>query len=270
MIVSSCNTELQLNKENTISAINLKTSTIYQPKTEDSFITGDYGVYMDYFKETDNLIGLSSSKTGNDNRIFGYIGPYQTIRTKGEQDLDFNVFVNGIEFSKNATTKSAPSDLRSLFGSNAQFTINQRSETRSNNDETIVELYIPKEIEITVPFVGSDKMLPLCYYDGLHLKWNEDFNNSNGVIVILEWIGELLAGNDVPSTHIRRTMIAGDTGSIVIPNDLFEEIPDTAVCHLTLIRGNIETLSIDGISYKIQAESHDFLTFVLIKEIKHV
>jgi len=49
-----------------------------------------------------------------------------------------------------------------------------------------------------------------------------------------------------------------------------EGIPDTAVCHLTLLRGNIETLSIDDSSYKIQAESHDYLTFVLIREIKYV
>lgn len=36
-----------------------------------------------------------------------------------------------------------------------------------------IDMYIPKEIEITCPFVESEnKMLPLCYYDQLNLKWN--------------------------------------------------------------------------------------------------
>jgi len=48
---------------------------------------------------------------------------------------------------------------------------------------------------------------------------------------------------------------------------LFDGIPDTAVCHLTVVRGDIDLASIDGVSYKVLVESHEFFTFVLIREI---
>ncbi len=266
----SCDAEFN---EGGNSTIKLSKSSLYQPRIEESIIAGNYGVYVDYFQETDNLIGLSSSKSGPDNthRIYGYSGPYKTNMTKGYGVSKFSVTINGNEFSEKAITKSSGFDVKSLFGTNAYFSINPPNVTKSDTDHVGVEMYIPKEIEITCPFIESEKKsLPLCYYDGLNLKWNADENNRNGVIVIIEWIGELVAGNDVPSTNIRRTMVAEDSGKVVLPNELFDGIPDTAVCHLTLLRGNIETLSIDDSSYKIQAESHDYLTFVLIREIKYV
>lgn len=213
---------------------------------------------FDYFTETDNLIGLSSSKPGplNNHRISGYAGPTYRSQTKTDIAPEFNVTINGEFFSERAFTKSPASDLKSKFGAVAQFTIIPQNATKSSEGNTTIEMYIPKEITITNPSLKiDDNYLPLCYYDGFQLEWNKDDSNTNGVD---------------PETHVRRTCILDDTGSGVIPADLFEGIPDTAVCHMTVLRGNIETLTLDDSSYKIQAESHEFMTFILIREIEYV
>lgn len=75
-------------------------------------------------------------------------------------------------------------------------------------------------INITKPSTEAvENLLPLCYYDGFKLCWNSDSKNKNGVIVIIEWIGEMVIDNE---------------------------------------------------SFNIMVESHEFLNFVLIREIKHI
>lgn len=205
---------------------------------------------FDYFTETDNLIGLSSSKPGplNNHRISGYAGPTYRSQTKTDIAPEFNVTINGEFFSESAFTKSPASDLKSKFGAVAQFTIIPQNATKSSEGNATIEMYIPKEITITNPSLKiDDNYLPLCYYDGFQLEWNKDDSNTNGVIVIVEWIGEMIVGSNFPETHVRRTCILDDTGIGIIPTELFEGIPDTAVCHMTVLRGNIETLTLDDI-----------------------
>ena len=75
-------------------------------------------------------------------------------------------------------------------------------------------------IKITKPSTEAvENLLPLCYYDDFKLCWNSDSKNKNGVIVIIEWIGEMVIDNE---------------------------------------------------SFNIMVESHEFLNFVLIREIKHI
>lgn len=171
---------------------------------------------FDYFTETDNLIG-----------------PTYRSQTKTDIAPQFNVTINGEFFSERAFTKSPASDLKSKFGAVAQFTIIPQNATKSSEGNTTIEMYIPKEITITNPSLKiDDNYLPLCYYDGFQLEWNKDDSNTNGVD---------------PETHVRRTCILDDTGIGIIPTELFEGIPDTAVCHMTVLRGNIETLTLDDI-----------------------
>lgn len=171
---------------------------------------------FDYFTETDNLIG-----------------PTYRSQTKTDIAPQFNVTINGEFFSESAFTKSPASDLKSKFGAVAQFTIIPQNATKSSEGNTTIEMYIPKEITITNPSLKiDDNYLPLCYYDGFQLEWNKDDSNTNGVD---------------PETHVRRTCILDDTGIGIIPTELFEGIPDTAVCHMTVLRGKIETLTLDDI-----------------------
>ncbi len=274
LVFVSCNNLAVISNYDIEENVRLEKSSNYEPRIESSYTAGSYGAYSNYFKETDNLIGLSSSKPGqlSSHRIFGYTGPLNMTKTKVDNTSDFKVEINGEVFTKEAFTKSSASDLHSVFGAINQFTISPHTLTKASSENNhVVEMYIPKEITITNPYWDSKKnKLPLCYYDGFHLEWNKDEKNANGVILILEWIGEVVVGRDVPSTHVRRTCIFDDTGKAILPVDLFEGIPDTAVCHITLLRGNIDVLSIENVSYKIQVESHEYMSFILIREIKYV
>lgn len=51
---------------------------------------------------------------------------------------------------------------------------------------------------------------------------------------------------------------------------IIKGVPDTAVCHLTILRGNIESVNLSGESFNVMADSHEFLTFVLIREVKRI
>lgn len=249
--------------------VTLVKNPMYSPQNEDSYAAGDYGSYLNYFKDSDNIIGISASKPSalNSHRITGYCGPKYEHKTKSVESYPYDVKVNNIDFSRSAITR-APSNAQSLFGDVLTFSIAPRTITRSEVDECEVEMYVPELIHITQPNITTEEeLLPLCYYDGFKLCWNADQNNENGVILILEWIGEMVIGNDIPDTHIRRTCVVDDDGETVLSNNLFEGIPDTAVCHLTVLRGNMEYINIEDESFNIMAESHEFLSFVLIREV---
>lgn len=249
--------------------VTLVKNPIYLPQNEDSFTAGDYGAYLNYFKESDNIIGISASKPNalNPHRITGYCGPKYEHKTKSNAFDSYDVRVNGIGFSRAPMTK-ASLNAQSLFGDVLTFSIAPKTITRSEVKECEVEMYVPEMIHITQPNITTkEELLPLCYYDGFKLCWNADQNNENGVILILEWIGEMVIGNDIPDTHVRRTCVVDDDGETILSNNLFEGIPDTAVCHLTVLRGNMEYVNIEDESFNIMAESHEFLSFVLIREV---
>ena len=251
----------------------LQINTEYKPIIEDSYIPGDYGIYKDYFSSTDNLVGLSSSKAGplEEHRIRVYSGPALPPPTKTETQPASNASVNGMNFMPQAATKSDDRDFKALFGSEVVFSIQSRIPTKNGGEtsETDISMYVPEELNITNPRMDTEEeLLPACYFDGFQIQWNADPDNGNGVLAIVEWIGDMLLGEDFPSTYIRRICIFEDTGTAILPTSLFEGIPDAAVCNLTLIRGNIDTLSIENESYKVLAESHEYMSFILIREIR--
>lgn len=176
----------------------------------------------------------------------------------------------GTGFMPQAATKSDDRDFKALFGSEVVFSVQSRIPTKNGSEtsETDISMYVPEELNITSPRMDTEEeLLPACYFDGFQIQWNADSNNENGVLAIVEWIGDMLLGEDFPSTYIRRICIFEDTGTAILPTSLFEGIPDAAVCNLTLIRGNIETMSIEDESYKVLAESHEYMSFILIREI---
>lgn len=250
--------------------VTLVIDPIYSPRTENSFLLGDYGSYLNYLKDSDYIVGISASKANalSSHKIKSYCGPRYNYDTKSSDFNSFEVKIDNKIFSHSAVTKSTFNE-QALYGKNLTFSITPKVPTKSNGCD--IELYVPEMINITKPSTEAvENLLPLCYYDGFKLCWNSDSKNKNGVIVIIEWIGEMVIGNDIPETHVRRVCVFDDTGESILPNDIFEDIPDTAVCHLTLLRGNAENINIDNESFNIMVESHEFLNFVLIREIKHI
>lgn len=239
----------------------------YMPRIEESYIPDNYGKYTDYFESSDNIVGISSSKPGamNDALVYYYAGSLNTSPTTKADDNEFIVKINGKTFSTVAETKSSSAGMESLYGTDVQVTV---SSSQSENDSVTADLYFPDQIEITSPRIDSDKnLLPLCYYNGFQLRWNGDEDNENGVIAIIDWIGETVLGEDIPNTHVRRICKFEDTGIGTFKSSIFDDIPDTAVCHLILLRGDIEMASLNDESFKLIAETHEFMPFVLVRHI---
>lgn len=89
--------------------------------------------------------------------------------------------------------------------------------------------------------------------------------------VVAVWHGTLLFDEEDPNknAYIRRTdYIASDNGEVVLNERLFDDIPDTAIVYITLLRGNLENIMVDDYSYKIGGESHVKLPIILVRNIK--
>ncbi len=252
------------------------TITIIQKRpisaTEESVVLGQYGKYRKYLDSSNYLVGISSSKASPvdapTTKVYAGFADYRA-ETKSDYSLADCIKLNGDPFPSPFNTKSSLDCSDSVFGKSVTISIPKRSTKSSSYEGDDIELYAPKEIEILSPKI-EDKanLLPLLYYDGLVIEWNEDPMNENGVIFILEWAGEVVVGQESPETVIRRTCIVKDNGATTLNSHMFDGIPDTAVCHLTILRGDIDLADIDGASYKVLVETHEFLSFILIREIQ--
>ena len=275
VLVSACQAEDKrlnsLDTGNVLSMSDVKVNDAFVPKQVVSYIPGNYGKYTKYLKSTDCLVGLSSTKPSpwEARLLRGYVGPTAGQATKSDTESPIKATLDGMEYPSAAATKADGGV--DFFGRKVVFGLSGQLETKSGavqEDYAEVEMYVPQEIELLSPVPASaEESFPLCYYDGFELRWNADPQNENGVIVVVDWVGETVIGRDVPNTSVRHFCTLPDTGSGVLDTEMFEGIPDTAICHLTLLRGNIEIAAIGTESCKVMAESHEFLTFILIREI---
>lgn len=244
----------------------------------DEFIGETAGRYMELYYETDFIAGVSALKSNPLAKEFvgGFNAEYRKrpvqSRSNGVERLPYRVKINNLDVSPAAETRSSlsPRQLSALYGNTVDFSFACQTITRSGESDTVVKLYIPKLLEITSPQILSDEeSFPLCYYRDFELRWNADEKNENGLIVVVEWIGTMIYGYDLPNMYLRRSyMIEEDNGATILDETLFDDIPDTALCYITLLRGNVENIPIGDYSYKIMGESHAVLPFVLVRHIK--
>ena len=186
--------------------------------------------------------------------------------------MPFLVSIGNVPVNMPIETKtiSRQVDFKSLYGTEVSFSFTPaESITKTNIKSQTQTLYVPHLIKITSPLIEKeDEMFPLCDYRDFIIKWNADRKNENGVLIAVEWTGTMIFGDHHPDAYIRRTDLVSDTGSASINPELFEGIPDTALCNLTLIRSNIENVVMSGYSYKLIGETHAVLPFILIREFE--
>lgn len=88
------------------------------------------------------------------------------------------------------------------------------------------------------PYATECYPIPLCYYSDMEIAWNGDPENTNGVVVIAEWNGISNESAPVDESHAH-ARIVDDTGSAVLEDGIFDDMPDGALVHLWLLRANI-------------------------------
>lgn len=239
----------------------------------DEFVATEYGNAFDMVMQADYTACLSAQKPDPfDNDIIDmYNGAgYRCDDTRSMPDSrsPYRVEINGLDMESDDATRSG--DLAAIYGSQSQFSLYNRAATRSEEPDTIVNMYVPALINITVPAVTSpSNSYPLCYYRDFVIRWNADPQNTCGVVVVIEWTGMMAFGSSNPNAYIRRTdVVAQDGGYAKLEEDIFDGIPDTAMVYITLLRGGVENMAIDDVTYKVMAETHASMPFVLIRNLK--
>lgn len=264
---------------NEMTTLTVSSNADYLPHKEYQTFNGDYDKYLEFFEGTDYEIGISSSKDGglpggsNISCISGVSQIRKAIETKSDISLpQIRAFVNELEISQqNIISTRSSNSIMDCFGKVVKFSFCTDSQTRNSDCSTgEADMYVPKAIEFTFPHAESEEDLnPLCYYKNFVIRWNKDEDNKNGILVIVDWTGSMVLGNDIPDTHVCRVANFPDTGEALIPENFFDGIPDTAYCDLMILRGNIENIEQGLYTYKLVGKTHHQISFILIREIEN-
>lgn len=248
--------------------------------TNDSFMQvadinethNDVGKYQHFFRESDATIGISSYRYYplGEETVMAFYDPINAGETKGSMICDDtpNILINGKNvFSPK--TKSGDGSIVALFGSCISFNISGIGTSEKSRELSEINLYAPQIIKVEFPSVTSEEnRYPLCYYKKFVVRWNPDNHNSNGVIIIVKWNGTMVFGEDYQSSCVHHYICVPDNGTAELDESMFKGIPDAAYCSLFILRGDIENIEINDVTYRLLAESHDVLDFILVRNIE--
>lgn len=226
-------------------------------------------VYHDYFEESDNTMGYSSLKPNP--LAEASVVQYSSLSPLAKQNS--KISINGKEKGMALSQKLSANESNSIFGKTVTFRINAANTKTGKlaNAEEVV-MYVPNIVSITNPEVKTvQEQYPLCDSKNFVLEWNADPQNKEGLVVIAEYFGFNAIPSDAQNTHVLNTdYIELDNGKVTLDAALFNGMPNMAIVHIILLRGNVALKDIEGESYKFFAESHMRLPIILIKDIASI
>ncbi len=262
---------------------------LFTTTNSDKYIgsTERYDIVHDIFTHADYQLTISSLKPNPlaEPQYASFNGGSSQSETRSgisQQESPFKVTLNKKSFmalneiSEKSSSEFIETDYSWIYGKKVDVGLKrstdiQRAPSISGNNDEEFEMYVPEEIHITSPQIQTEEELyPLCYYRNLTLKWNADPQNELGVLIVVEWFGTMLIGFDYQDIFVRRVDYAEiDNGEILLDDEIFEGIPDSALCHLTILRGAVKNIMVDDeTAFKVLAETHASLPFVLVRNIK--
>lgn len=188
----------------------------------------------------------------NDNPL--YLDQYVVFDT----EPPMNITADGLQLSSSQSYSS--SDFTERFGSLVTFLVGQYD----------TDIYIPERIQILRPKISSkEDLLPFCFFEDFELFWNEDDKNDNGILIMVEWTGTMYGEDDIDNAHIQNIdHIPDDDGRAKLNNELFNEIPEDAICDLKIARGNFDVAEYNG-TEKVQVGgfSGSSISFILVRDM---
>lgn len=289
LFVQSCFVnKLEESRLNNTKKLVLSSDKNYVSHKVDEAIEGDYGQYLNFFTPTDYQVGISSHIDGalsSVEKLAFYSGecPIKPLtRSFLRESPSLVSSIEGIELNQKSLeapilTKGFEDSLHGAFGKIVTFSLRPAPvmETRSSgeesseDDEEEFKMYIPQRIMVSAPVATCDEENnPLCYFGDFVVRWNADEQNANGVLIYVEWMGGMVLGDDIENTFVKRVVVVPDTGVATLEPTFFDGIPDTALCSLIVLRGAIENVQGENYSYKLLGESHQLISFILIRDIE--
>ena len=127
-------------------------------------------------------------------------------------------------------------------GTETDFYINRTINLNNGKDSLEIPYYSRikniSPIEFIRPYSTKCNPTPLCYFKDMEIEWNPDYNNKNGVVILVEWQGSTVS-EPTKNIHIIAGDIVADNGQVVLRNELFDNIPNEAIVNLWIMRANI-------------------------------
>lgn len=246
----------------------------YGGKQKDTILSKDFGKYESFFAQSDYKVVFSRTNIPHMNFHSSAINVFEKDNcgyqiTKDHQRILRNYSFNGktIESIKDDFASS----VEKIFGTKLSIRKggNHLFSNRALEDQEEGDPQLPTEIHIVSPNISlTHDGYPLCYYGDFVVTWNECTNNENGIIIAVDWNGTMVFGNHYVNTMIRAFDVVDDTGETTLNPHMFDDIPDTAMCFLTVMRGTVEYDVDDETSYLFLVECSETIPFVLIRNIR--
>lgn len=292
IVIPSCSFDESLESPTNNKAMRLVLSSDknYTPHIVEDALAGDYTPYLKVLKKADFQVGISSHRDGarsSREKLAFYSGesPFKPATRATSQELPKLISsIDGIELNRknleaHIPTRNTTDSSLDVFGKTVSFKMRTSATTRtrssdaeSSDDVTeVFEMYIPQRISILAPAATNpEDNNPLCYFGDFVVRWNVDEQNCNGVLILVEWFGGMAFGGDIEETHVSRIAIVPDSGEATLDPCIFDDIPDSALCHLIVIRGVIENVQGEEYSYNLIGETHHMISFTLIREVEYL
>lgn len=235
------------------------------------FLSSDPKAYINFYAATDYEFGLISSRTNPLTKPSSYAFSRKGRTTEDPGlgvPVNQSLQINGIETNEALKTKSNSNEpLADFFGKKMVFRIGSQTKSGAFDEN---ELYIPEIVSITSPRItDASELHPRCDINNFVIRWNADPLNENGVIIKIAWGGTVLFGHHLDGSQVILADLFPDTGEATLPLQMFEGIPDTALCELTIMRGNVDAIMVDDYSYKMGGASSETMSFILLRYIRH-
>lgn len=222
-------------------------------------LIGSLGGYEKMLDTTMTALFFHEIKYGkNEEQTFRDV-TYRNSGVDAPENFINRIRINGIDPLQTGDTQN-------FFGEKLRIT-SEKSQPISLQS-TGVEFEPISSIQILSPDVSQSVLCtPLCDASNFLVCWNSDSTNTNGVIIGIRWTGIMLFGDDYPKTEVVNLETFPDTGVATLSNGMFENIPDTALCELIVLRGNAETITLDNVLIRVISESTDIIQVVIAKNI---
>lgn len=272
LVFLACNEEVDKVEKTSISEQDKK-----EFKGTTSILFTGNSVYGKFFDENvEREVAYYSRKSNVNERDLIGINTLTQAQTRNSSSKSFPVLINGVDLneigmpvktkSENATALK-DNLFENFFGKQVTFSVNKSNETRSSSSsqEDMASLYIPHIIDIIYPVASKTELQPLCPHDDLLVEWNKDEQNPNGVVVMVEWDGDIL-GQDSRDESVRTIDVVEDTGQVILKKEMFEGMPDFAMINITILRGNIDIVELENTAVKLYAVSNSSISVILAKE----
>jgi hypothetical protein len=243
----SCNESITKSSESpiTINQNGIETVLLFRGRTP----------YAKYLEETDGVLNIDAQGTAGKPADFTVSAGFKDLSIakkvligevalyKHEEARSFQA----LQSADKATNAKNKQNLRALFGREISYNFNG----------TTQNLYVPQVLEFYAPEYEAEKMPP--FLTSFPLSWNADDANKNGVVVQVEWVGEIQNpdGSRIFGTEHKRVInIIPDNGTGVLDNEYFKHFPHGALLNVTLVRGNLEVIEVEKQKIKLMGASY--------------